>query len=105
MQQLHAGARRRGPTFTGLVNAYYNTCTKRKQSRTKSDFHKVINSADASVQLGSPPELTARPDREAIRSAADTLDRLLSVDAQIRGESRYDSFRVWRFARHGNDSL
>jgi hypothetical protein len=66
-------------------------------------------------------------DREAIRSAADTLDRLLSVDAQVRGESRYESLRVvhavplgvdidvdeenrmvwvlrvWRFARPSDD--
>ncbi len=66
-------------------------------------------------------------DRDAIRSAADTLDRLLSVDAYLRGESRYGSLRVvhaaplgvdidveemnltvwvlrvWRFARHGTD--
>jgi hypothetical protein len=33
-------------------------------------------------------------DRPAIRSAADTLDSLLRVDAHLRGESRYESLRV-----------
>ena len=33
-------------------------------------------------------------DREAVRSAADTLDVLLRDDAHLCGESRYDSLRV-----------
>ncbi len=42
-------------------------------------------------------------DREAIRSAADTLDNLLSVDAYLRGESRYDSLRIVLAAPLGFD--
>lgn len=38
-------------------------------------------------------------DREAIRSAADTLDSLLRDDAHLRGESRYDSLRIVHAAR------
>lgn len=33
-------------------------------------------------------------DRQAIRSAADTLDSLLRINAHLRGESRYGSLRV-----------
>ncbi len=43
------------------------------------------------------------PDREAIRSAADTLDSLLQVDAHLRGESRYESLRVVLAAPLGID--
>lgn len=42
-------------------------------------------------------------DREAIRSAADTLDSLLRSDAHLRGESRYDSLRVLLAAPLGID--
>ncbi len=43
------------------------------------------------------------PDREVIRSAADTLDSLLRVDAHRRGESRYESLRVLLAAPLGID--
>ena len=43
------------------------------------------------------------PDREAVRSAADTLDSLLRVDAHLRGESRYESLRVLLAAPLGID--
>ena len=43
------------------------------------------------------------PDREAVRSAADTLDSLLRVDAHRRGESRYESLRVLLAAPLGID--
>ena len=43
------------------------------------------------------------PNREAIRSAADTLDSLLRVDAHLRGESRYESLRVVHAAPLGVD--
>ena len=33
-------------------------------------------------------------DRQAIRSAADTLDNILRTDAHLLGESRYGSLRV-----------
>ena len=42
-------------------------------------------------------------DREAVRSAADTLDSLLRVDAHLRGESRYESLRVLHAAPLGVD--
>jgi hypothetical protein len=38
-----------------------------------------------------------------MRSAADTLDRLLRSDAPLRGESRYDSLRVLLAAPLGID--
>jgi hypothetical protein len=43
------------------------------------------------------------PDRDAIRSAADTLDDLLRFDAHSRGESRYESLRVVLAAPLGVD--
>jgi plasmid stabilization system protein ParE len=42
-------------------------------------------------------------DREAIRSAADTLDHLLRENAHLHGESRYDSLRVVHAAPLGVD--
>jgi mRNA-degrading endonuclease RelE of RelBE toxin-antitoxin system len=42
-------------------------------------------------------------DRETVRSAADTLDRLLREDAHLRGESRYDSLRIVHAAPLGVD--
>jgi plasmid stabilization system protein ParE len=42
-------------------------------------------------------------DREAVRSAADTLDSLLREDAHLRGESRYDSLRILLAAPLGID--
>jgi hypothetical protein len=33
-------------------------------------------------------------DREAVRSAADTMDVILRRDAHLQGESRYDTLRV-----------
>ena len=42
-------------------------------------------------------------DREAVRSAADTLDSLLRIDAHLRGESRYDSLRIILAAPLGID--
>jgi mRNA-degrading endonuclease RelE of RelBE toxin-antitoxin system len=42
-------------------------------------------------------------DRQPIRSAADTLDKLLGDDAHLRGESRYDSLRVVHAAPLGVD--
>ena len=43
------------------------------------------------------------PDREAIRSAADTLDSLLRLDAHLRGESRHESLRILLAAPLGID--
>jgi plasmid stabilization system protein ParE len=43
------------------------------------------------------------PDREAVRSAADTLDSLLSEDAHLRGESRSESLRIVLAAPLGID--
>jgi len=42
-------------------------------------------------------------DRNAVRSAADTLDRLLQIDAHLRGESRHESLRVVLAAPLGVD--
>jgi plasmid stabilization system protein ParE len=42
-------------------------------------------------------------DREAVRSAADTLDSLLTTNAHLRGESRYESLRVVLAAPLGID--
>jgi hypothetical protein len=42
-------------------------------------------------------------DREAIRSAADTLDHLLRVDAHLCGESRHGALRVVHAAPLGID--
>jgi mRNA-degrading endonuclease RelE of RelBE toxin-antitoxin system len=42
-------------------------------------------------------------DREAVRSAADTLDSLLRIDAPMRGESRYESVRIVHAAPLGVD--
>ena len=42
-------------------------------------------------------------DREAVRSAADTLDSLLREDAHLRGESRYETLRIVLAAPLGVD--
>jgi hypothetical protein len=42
-------------------------------------------------------------DRNAVRSAADTLDRLLQIDAHLRGESRHESLRIVLAAPLGVD--
>jgi mRNA-degrading endonuclease RelE of RelBE toxin-antitoxin system len=42
-------------------------------------------------------------DREAVRSAADTLESLLRMDTHLRGESRYESLRVVHAAPLGVD--
>jgi hypothetical protein len=36
----------------------------------------------------------AAPDRDAVRSAANTIDDLLSEDPDQRGESRYENVRI-----------
>jgi hypothetical protein len=42
-------------------------------------------------------------DRNAVRSATDTIDKVLTVDAHVHGESRYETLRVLVVAPLGVD--